>query len=165
MRKNVFLSISTIMITIMLVSCDTLSGHRGLSENISESKERGVFVAEYKPPSNPVIINDTTKITITDAWLERQWAYDKKGKAIIFNDELFQLCVNTREADIQYLGETWSIGVDFNQSIRKSGEASLIGDFSKLPLDTIIYKVQDGTELSKNYKKVIIGNFVLIKSK
>ena len=46
-----------------------------------------------------------------------------------------------------------------------SSRNSLMGDFQTMPGDSIKYEVQQGRELSDNYKKIIIGEFLLIKKK
>jgi len=53
----------------LLISCDY--GHRSMNGSIEESKEVGVFVSEYKPLKNPVIINDSLKFRILACWLEK----------------------------------------------------------------------------------------------
>jgi hypothetical protein len=47
-----------------IYSCGNLSGHLGASKTIEDSKERGVFVVEYKPLSNPVIISDSIRFKV-----------------------------------------------------------------------------------------------------
>jgi len=45
----------------------------GRSGSIDESKNRGVFVAEYDISPQVIIVNDRCTLCLTDAWLERQW--------------------------------------------------------------------------------------------
>lgn len=157
------------MVTLILFvlfnfsNCETPQGHSGASENIIDSKIRGVFIAEYRPPLNPIKINDTIKITVREAWIEHKWVYTKdRNGAHIINGK-YQLCINTLEQDIAGVDFDWSIGIDFEKNMRSSGKNSLIGDFNQMPTDSIVYKVQKGNELSDNYEKLIIGELILIR--
>jgi hypothetical protein len=133
-----------------------------VSDTIADSKDKGIFICEYKPLTNPLKINDTIKLDIEEAWLESQWRYSKENGMYVSDD--YQLCINVKpEKHLEDLGFGWSIGIDFALNMRTSGETSLISDFKALPADTIMYKVQKGSELSDNYEKIIIGEFVVIK--
>lgn len=150
-----------LLFSFFLFSCDTRHG-RQVSDTISDSKDKGIFICEYKPLTNPLKINDTIKLDIEEAWLESQWRYSKENGIYVSDD--YQLCINIKpEKHIEDLGLSWSIGIDFVLNMRTSSETSLISDFKALPADTIRYKVQKGSELSDNYEKIIIGEFVIIK--
>ncbi|MDP3146049.1 MAG: hypothetical protein Q8T03_13285 [Bacteroidota bacterium] len=153
-----------IVFCLSFISCNPQQGHNGVSENISDSKDRGVFICEYMAPENPYHINDSIILTIKEAWIEKRWKYSKNNSSVIW--EGYQLCINTEpEKHLEDLGFGWSIGVDYERNMRTSSATSLISDFKMLPPDTIEYKVQKGDELSNNYEKVIIGKFVLIRKK
>jgi len=133
-----------------------------VSDTIADSKDKGIFICEYKPLTNPLKINDTIKLDIEEAWLESQWRYSKENGMYVSDD--YQLCINVKpEKHLEDLGFGWSIGIDFELNMRTSSKTSLISDFKALPVDTIRYKVQKGSELSDNYEKIIIGEFVVIK--
>lgn len=144
-------------------SCNSQRGHDGVSKDMSESKERDVFVCEYSVPENPYKVNDSITLTVKEAWLERAWKYPENNSETSIS-EGYQICVSIEpEKHIEDLGFGWSIGIDYDKNIRISSPTSLIGDFKVMPPDTIEYKVQKGGEFSAEYEKIIIGKFVLIK--
>lgn len=140
------------------------NGNLGASENIQESKKKGVFICEYVPLKNPYKINDSISINVKSAWLEHHWLYsglfsqnakiEKKG---------LQLIIITDEKSLHGYLKSWLIGVDFEKNIRSASKNALITDFSYLPPDTIEWKVQNGQELSDSFPKTIIGKFALKK--
>jgi len=150
---NKFCSIKlffAILILCLQYSCETPAGHIGVSQDIKESKKRKVFIAEYTTMPNPYKINDTLQITVKEAWLEKK----------------YQVCINSEKKDITGIfSYDWMIGTYVEKTMRPSSFSSLMGDFKKLPGDTIEYTVQKGDNLSDNGDKIIIGKFVLIKKK
>ena len=150
-----------LLFSFFIVSCDTRHG-RQASDTVADSKDKGIFICEYKSLTNPLKINDTIKLDIEEAWLESQWQYSKKNGMHVSDD--YQLCINVKpEKHLEDLNLGWSIGIDFALNMRLSSKTSLISDFKTLPPDTIKYKVQKGSELSDNYEKIIIGEFVVTK--
>jgi hypothetical protein len=150
----------------IFISCESPSGHGGISQDMKDSKKRGVFIAEYKVYPNPYKINDTLQITVKEAWLEKRWMHGKnEEETLLFQPENYQLCINTVEEDVKNMYFDWTIGINGDKYIRSSNESSLVGDFENMPGDTIEYKVQKGNNLSDNGKKIIIGKLVLIKKK
>ncbi|HET6227970.1 MAG TPA: hypothetical protein VFF27_16925 [Bacteroidia bacterium] len=82
----------------VLMGCDNPSGHNGISMNINESKRRHAFIAKYEVSPNPYKINDSIRITVKEAWLEKHWAYGKnENETIFYPKEKYQLCINTME--------------------------------------------------------------------
>ncbi len=145
-------------------------GGNGVSGSISESKKYGVFISEYRPLKNPIKINDTLKITVHEAWLEKTWAYSNDFDNPDFNDSLdteWQFCITTEEEDIKGLNSDWSIGIEFDRykSMISSGHNSLIGLVNTIPSDTIEYLVQQGRSYKNKKDIVILGKIVLIKKK
>lgn len=155
------LVLTIILQCLVFNSCYTLQGHRGASENIRESKEKGVFVCEYKTIENPVIINDTLKIYVKEAWIEKQWQYAKKKGEIVSYDE-YQIRINSKEEDLKGIDFDWTIGVESDLYLRASGKNSLIGDFKHMPNNMLVYPVQKGEAFIGNIP-VIIGEFTLVK--
>lgn len=148
---------------ILFLACNDLPGHRGESENITESKKRGVFICEYKTLTNPYQINDTLQIYIKEAWLEEQWAYPQNTNNTIKTGG-FQLCINSNKESLKGIDIDWTIGVNSELYFRESSASSLISDLVVISKnDTIVYLVQAGDNLSDTGEKKIIGKFVLIK--
>jgi len=166
---NKFCSIKlffAILILCLQYSCETPAGHIGVSQDIKESKKRKVFIAEYTTMPNPYKINDTLQITVKEAWLEKKWAYPKNLDETIDLEDEYQVCINSEKKDITGIfSYDWMIGTYVEKTMRPSSFSSLMGDFKKLPGDTIEYTVQKGDNLSDNGDKIIIGKFVLIKKK
>mgnify|MGYP003449199467 FL=1 len=166
--KRILTMLNSIIILLLsfFSGCETPAGHSGVSRDITDSKRRGVFISEYFVNPNPYKINDTLKITIKEAWLEKQWTYGKhEDQTLLFQPENYQLCINTTEEDIKTMNSNWTIGLNGDKYMRMSSLNSLLGDFQTIPGDTIEYKVQQGMELSDNYKKNIIGKLILVKKR
>lgn len=158
--------LNVLAIITLFISCETPAGHSGISNNIQESKRRGVFISEYTIQLNPYKINDSLDITIEEAWLEKQWAYGKhEDETKLYPTEEYQLCINSTEKDVKkYLYLDFTIGVESDKYMRSSSKESLVGDFKNLPGDTIKYEVQRGNDLREGSKKNVIGNLILVKN-
>jgi hypothetical protein len=157
---------SNLIISLFLLfftGCDTHPSSGSISINIAESKKRGVFISEYVANPNPYKINDTLQITVKEAWLEKRWKRSKSGETLLFPPEDYQLCIHSVEKDMKNICSKWTIGLYGDKYIRTSSRSSLIGDFKKIPGDTIEYAVQKGRSLSDIDEKIIIGKFVLIR--
>lgn len=163
MKKNrVMLNLIIILLT-SLYSCNDWQNRPSVSDNIEDSKKRGVFICEYEANPNPIRINDSLVFTIEAAWLEKQWRFLES-----FNEtepmEGYQLIIITKDDVPKGLGRTWSIGIDFKHYVRLSGEKCLITDFEKLPISNKeAWKVQKGRKLLPEDEKVILGDFILYK--
>ena len=146
-------------------SCNTLKGHNGVSADIEESKKRGVFISEYQALQNPYIINDSLKINVKSAWLEKRWKYPENLNETILV-EGYQLIIITKKKDISGFGQTWRIGLDGDRYFRVCGEECIITDFKEAPKEEKeIWQVQKGAELYDGAEHLIIGKFVLDKKK
>ncbi len=156
--------ICSIIFITSIYSCNLIvtNGHLGASDNIQESKKRGVFICEYAPQKNPYKINDSLSIHVKSAWLECHWIYSGffSEKAKIENTGL-QLIIITDTSSLKGYLKTWLIGVDFEKNIRSALKNGLITDFDSMPQDTIEWKVQSGIELADSFHKTIIGKFIL----
>lgn len=87
------------------VACNTLGGHRGISDNIEESKKIGVYLKEFT-----VISGNTQLKGIKDVWAEYAWNHPytfkkprirKESQTLIFEFD-----------NLQELGEydkTWAL--------------------------------------------------------
>jgi hypothetical protein len=159
MVKN---TVILIFITISsIISCSNPLGHRGVSEDIKEAKSRGVFEYELIPLNGDVcVVNDSIKIRIKEAWIEKMWGHGKYVNSTI-PLENYQLCVNTYDQDIEGITFDWSIGIESDKYIRLSSDNSLIGDLRNLPnSETLSYVVKEG-DLFDSSKKLILGQFNL----
>jgi hypothetical protein len=148
----------------LLTACGSPKGRPGVSDDIEDSKNRGVFIAEYKTLTNPYKINDTLQLTINEAWIETKWIHTSDPKGASSLGDSYQLCINTIKHDLKNLTITWYIGISAERYLRLSSNNSLMGDLKTLEkADTLIYPVQNGANLSNNSYKDIIGKLVLIK--
>lgn len=145
----------------LFLCCDNGAGFSGVSNNIKESKGRGVFIQEYEVIPNPYKINDSLQITVKEAWIENSWGHSK-DPANTVKGEKYQLCINSLATDLKGFSFDWSIGNNFKDNFRISGKNSLMVDRNTLPTDSIIkYSVFQGEFLLSDTSKIPIGKFEL----
>ncbi len=144
-----------------ILACQDLRGKPGMSENINESKKRGVFINEYQSNKN-LIINETFKMNVVRAWLEKKWAYNSNPNHTIVVDG-YQLIVHTTERLDENYSFTWTIGTDFKRNFRSCGYRCIITDFDSLPNKHETWKVQRGRSLYNSASNIVIGEFTLNK--
>jgi hypothetical protein len=78
-KKKYFYIIPYVM---FFLGCHFSDGFLSASQSIEESKINGVFISEYRPLTNPLIINDTLSIRIKEVWIEKKWINtNEKNKA------------------------------------------------------------------------------------
>lgn len=138
------------------ITCTTPSGHLGVSNGIEEAKERGVMVGEYALPQSPYKINDTMSFSISNAWIERRWAYGSDNSETIVLDG-FQLIIETSESELKNYYSTWTIGVGGEAYFRPCGKTCILTDMDYVPGDTLYWKVQMGRVLHPDLQKTVIG--------
>ncbi|MBL7994992.1 hypothetical protein JNM05_06425 [bacterium] len=144
------------------MSCNTLKDHPGVSENISESKRRGVYISEYYTDNNPYIINDSLRLHIKSAWIEKSWAYPENN----YDTRIlpgYQLIIDVEEQDLIGYGRTWMIGIDGNKYFRSCRNNCLMSDCELILQGKTTWYVQQGRRLDTLSSKTIIGEFSLIK--
>jgi hypothetical protein len=139
-------------------SClNTLTGHRGVSNDLNESKKRKVFVKELRAPINPYIVNDTLKINVLSAWLENEWYYDTNPDETILSEH-YQLIIESDES-VNRVDVSWQIGNSFKESFRPCGKESIMIDLDSLPNGN---KFEWNVTLGRKYDSSrIIGKFEL----
>ncbi|HRD52987.1 MAG TPA: hypothetical protein PKY96_10115 [Flavobacteriales bacterium] len=157
---------STLMVSILnllffLTSCYTQEGHRGISEDVQESKKRNVFISECMVSPNPFIINDSLRITVRNGWLENKWAYGSTIDETIIISE-YQLIIEVDEDDLTGYYWTWMIGDSPLAYFRPCGKGCLVSDLKSMPNSFVSWPVQKGRELHPVLDKIIIGQFDVI---
>jgi hypothetical protein len=140
-----------------------INGQLSVSSDITDSKQRGVFVTEYTTLTNPYRINDTLSINFKSAWLEHVWRADgSNGEKAKIMERGYQLIVITNESSLKGYDDTWKIGLNGDAYFRLAARDAIMTDFETLPkASTFEWDVQNGHSLSRNEKKTIIGKFVL----
>ncbi len=133
--------------SIFCISCDSISGHRGMSDSIHHSKKNKTYIKEYQLNQNPLIINDTITFNVNSIWLEHQWKYDKNEVNPI--DSSFQLIIDLNEELNSGFSFNWNIANSFMNSFRKCSKKCIMVDFKTMPPDTLNYHILKG-DLSKN---------------
>jgi hypothetical protein len=134
-----------------------------MSDNIKESKSKGVFLCEYIPETNPLVLNDSIRLDIKEAWIENTWTYASYSK-ISTSPERCQLIILTNNTLAEGYADTWAIGVDFDRYIRPCGYDCLMTNFDSLPVgNRETWKIQAGWHLNPEAEKIIIGELVLLK--
>ncbi len=165
---KVFILIFFILVTI--TSCDFFAknGGLGISLNIKDSKNRKVFIQEYKSVKNPLKINDTLIVNIKSAWLEHSWRYSgyESKEAEIENDDSYQLIVIADNHSLKGYSEDWLISSTPDSTFYKGYKGSIHTRLDNRPSsDTVAWKVQSGNVLGKANPKTIIGKLLLIRQK
>lgn len=136
---------ATILLTPLKFYNPILGGSPGWSKSISESQNRQVFVDQYYPNTNPVILNDTLKLTVSEAWLERMWVYEDYSNQSFALSDYFQFLVKLDTPYYSGFGDTWYF----------SSNDSTIGAIGYYKGFVIGKRIQQGTNLNK------IGLFVI----
>ncbi|QHT67460.1 hypothetical protein GXP67_12890 [Rhodocytophaga rosea] len=165
------------ILLLTLTACDFSKGGPGRSTSIKESKDRKVFLSEYVPLANPIVINDTIQITVEEAWIEEDWGYEKNHSTVKQGGEQVRVVINTNKKSIKNygidLGE-WFIGTDEYDTFGSQSwwswpqdEAVLSKKLDSFPeSDTISWKVKTGDrfvgEKVEGAQKVI-GQFKLVR--
>jgi hypothetical protein len=155
-----------LLFLILFTSCyNSFNSDSCVSATIKESKKREVFVCEYVVPQNPYIINDSLKIEVKEAWLEKKWSYGNlKSTTVLNNSGGYQLHLIAKKENFEDYDFGWTIGDQFRNSFRSSSDYSILLDANNIPPDTLIFKVVKG-EVLKNSHNIVIGKFVLIEKK
>ncbi|MFZ4398542.1 MAG: hypothetical protein ACOYO1_00795 [Bacteroidales bacterium] len=152
-----------LIIQFILIGCDTLTGHKGVSNSADESKSRSVYISEYHTLTNPVILNDTLVLNVDRIWLEKRWFYGKKKSTIISDG--YQLILTLKKNIQKDYSFSWTIGVDGDAYFRNCSKNSLMTDFDRFPSDTLVWVVQTGDKLKDNFNPTIIKKFVLVRNR
>lgn len=135
------------------------------SSTIEESKEKEVFIQEYKAINNPLINNDSVKMVITSAWVEFSWYYDDKwGKKIRHGNGKY-LRVKLKDSIPQGYNRTWLIGLHQRPYLRSAGKKDLISDLKNYKQnDTLIYYARTRNYLNEaKYDTIAKIEFVPLK--
>ena len=153
----------TILLSFLSSCHNDWQNRPAVSDNMKDSKKRGVYICEYEALPNPMNINDSLIFDIKEVWLERQWRYKEKFEE---TDPMegYQLIILTKGEIHKGFSRTWRIGIDFDRNIRLCGKSCLMTEFEKLPISNKeIWKVQAGSELNPEAEKIILGDFTLYK--
>jgi hypothetical protein len=129
-----------------------------ISPNIKTSKKNGSFIAEYITPSNPYKINDSLKVSIKEAWLEKDCFYDGKSNIVSIQPQGYKLLINGKENDLKGEGIYWRILTKDNRYFYGENGIPIIQDFDSPLGDTLEYRVENNFHIA-------IGKFILVKRK
>lgn len=147
----------------LLGYCFPSNENLGVSRDIEESRERGVFVAEYI--AEPRVQKfGAYKIEVQSAWLEHQWWPGRSMSATVPIDDACQLIVKLKEGDLEHYNVGWMIGVDADRYFTTHNGDGLIAPMQFCP-DTSVERwiVQRGQSLSPYDAHDSIGEFVLYR--
>jgi len=148
---------------ISFYSCGDFQNQPGVSDDIKDSRRRGVYICEYIADPNPIKVNDTLVFDVKMAWLERRWKYLENYDDTSPMDG-YQLVILTENAIHKGFDKTWTIGIDFKRHIRPCGDKCLMTEFENLPISNKeIWKLQAGRRLNPEAEKIILGDFTLYK--
>lgn len=160
-RKSLLYIIATLA-ALSNLQCNNGEGFNGASSSIADSKRKGVYVASYRPLSNPYPVNDTIAISVKEAWLEQMWRHTN-SPATVQLDSGYQLKIRSDKVSLYNYLETWVIGKSFAHHLDFSGDTALYGEFSTIPVsDTLAYEVIAGNTVGDSSAKPI-GTFKLVR--
>lgn len=128
-KKRGFFGI--ILIIFFFIRCDT-EGHRGTSQSILSSKDRGVFVCSYMISASDEAINIKLKSAIKEVFVENSWFV---GKNKVDNTS-FNIVIITKQ---DHFFNDYKIG-DFTYTYDKT--LVLLVDQSVLK-DTLSFTIKD----------------------
>ncbi len=145
------------------------TGGLGVSNSFQESIENNIFINEYKPITNPTIINDTLSILVQSAWLENRWRYAGKEAEIaeIIDDNSCQMKIITNSEGIKGYNTNWQIEkLSISDGSFYQGYLnSIVGSFSTKPeTDTLVLKILKGNDFEKGARN-ILGKLILVKQR
>lgn len=152
---------SSLIIVLLFVMCNTLSGHRGVSNSMEESIDRELFISEYYLDSS---ISDLgfLPLQIKNAWLEKQWFYGSNSRYALPMDSAYQIILELEdESNLDGYGAEWCIGLDGDRYFRKCDHKSLITDLDQLPGQQEKWIIQKGVKLDPESKKDTLGVIAL----
>lgn len=169
-KAKLFFTLLFLIVSIAsITSCNFFvqKGMTGVSLNVKESKNRGVFIHSYVPPQNPYVINDSLSLNIRSAWLEHMWRYTGSNtNETDVAKEGYQLIIIADKKSLKGFNDKWLIGTSEDSTFYGTYKDAIITEFKELPAtDTIKWKVQSGNQLAKSVPKTIIGKFVLVTAK
>ena len=154
----------------------TLEGAGGSSDDISESKRRGVFLWEYKPEKNPIRIRDGEYLDIVEIWAERSWAYPEFSRGTELRPKHFQIVIRARPEGLTHYyynnfdGEEksssrhWTIGVNNRRVFYTRESGKLVHEQYQQPPDSCeVFPIQQGHDLSGRIQPVIIEQLRLCR--
>jgi hypothetical protein len=153
-----------LIVCLFQLNCNPANGLPGMSNSIKEARNRNVFISEYQPLRNPIVINDTLKLSVENCWVENHWIYPKNPNKTTIRDgyQLIVILKNKIEDDYPF---KWTIGTSFKRNFRSCGSHCLISDFDSIPKISEEWSVQIGNDLYEGGMHEIIGRFLLEKTR
>lgn len=149
-----------LVVLLVVSSCNIkLDGRPGKSDNVKESKDRKVFLHQYK------VTEEIPQIgKISEAWIEHSWRFTKYNLNDIDVDTTHsQLCINMDKSTLDSLFQTWSIEKDDRISYYGLIGNTLVISFNTLQQsDTLKFNVLRGdNDLDANDS---LGTILFVKS-
>lgn len=154
----------------LFVSCNFFvkNGDLGTSIGIADSKERKVFINEYKVAEQPIVVNDSVQIFIQSAWVEYVWRYtgEESQESEIENPVAHQLIIVCDTMSIQSYNKSWSIGNSKDSLFYGGYDNTLISRVKEYRgEDTLKWKLVPKRFQKNSLPQNSIGNLILIKIK
>jgi hypothetical protein len=137
-----------IFVLIGLCSCNT-EGHRGSSDSIEDSKQRGTFIGQYKVDFTPDSTANVIGSKIDEVFIEYSW-FVKSPQSII-DTTCINIVIKTSESNVDILTTEYQIGLDSESNFSRHSKNTLWffsaneNSFDKLSVtDSITFKVHKG---------------------
>jgi hypothetical protein len=144
----------------LLCSCQhsNLVGHEGISQDISESKRRKVFIMEYESPT-PMsfkIEEDTIIFEVGIMWLEKQWSYPQNLNETRIQDG-YRLCINlVHESTLKNYVGSWRLANSSDDYFSLNGKRFISIEFTEKPKGTLQYLVYNNWSLKEIKKEFVV---------
>jgi hypothetical protein len=150
-----------VFISLIFIGCDAFDLADCATRSIESSKEKGLFVCELYPEDSVVKINDSIKIRVYSAWIEKQWNC-RDFVPGIFIDRGYQILLITDTQTLNDYSDRFTIGITSESYFLSLRSNSLVCNIDSLPLSKeLTWHVQRKYQLHEELPHDTIGIFKL----
>jgi len=147
------------------------AGSRDELRSVKESKEFGVFVAEYYSPEGFILYPDNQKLYIKESWVDNDWVYNNWSKPEI-NKGVYGLYVSFKEPiNSSIANQNYSYQWRNGKCLCNIGAIDYRGPLHQFSIWSDIYKKEDTLKVyvAKYYSESqtydTLTSFILVKKK
>jgi hypothetical protein len=145
-----------IFVLIGLCSCNTV-GHRGSSDSVEGSKQRGTFIGQFKVKFAPDSIANVMGGKIEEVFIEYSWFVNPPQS--IIDTTCINIVIKTSESNVDIFTTEYQIELDSGSNFSRHSKNTLWffssndNSFDKLSLtDSITFKVLKGEKYFADVK-------------
>ncbi len=152
-----------------------LKGAGGSSDDISESKRRGVFLWEYQPAKNPIHIRDGEYLDIVEVWAERSWIYPEFSRDTKIQSKSYQIVMSVKPNGLTHYylnnydyggadNKQWTVGIDYQRMFNTREDGKLVYEQQGQSLDSCeVFLIKQGNQMNKPVEPVILEKLKLCR--